>query len=196
MTGNTVLLAIAIARGDGTDALRSAVALAGFSIGVVIGALLIDQAGRWPAGAALALAVQALVMASLLVTWLLVSAPTGAIRYAMLGAAGTSMGLQSLATRAASTGPVATTYVTGTLTSALVSVARVIRRRSGQAADKAQTGELAGTVWLVYGAGALIGAVIELGWHAGGFVVPVAIVTLVAIGAHRVAVGHQPGSET
>jgi hypothetical protein len=38
MTGNTVLLAVAAARGSGTDALQSATALAGFAAGVAVGA--------------------------------------------------------------------------------------------------------------------------------------------------------------
>jgi uncharacterized membrane protein YoaK (UPF0700 family) len=46
MTGNTVLLGVALARGS--DAARSAAALGGFCLGVPVGVALIGIYGRWP----------------------------------------------------------------------------------------------------------------------------------------------------
>src|SRR5438132_6591472 len=51
MTGNTVLLALAISQGEMMAVVRSALALAGFSAGAVIGALMVtrrDERGEWP----------------------------------------------------------------------------------------------------------------------------------------------------
>src|SRR2546428_2847269 len=51
MTGNTVLLALAISQGEIMAVVRSALALAGFSAGAVIGALVVtrsDERGEWP----------------------------------------------------------------------------------------------------------------------------------------------------
>src|SRR5260370_7832509 len=51
MTGNTVLLALAIGQGERMAVLRSALALAGFSVGAATGALIVSR-GRsrdeWP----------------------------------------------------------------------------------------------------------------------------------------------------
>ena len=51
MTGNTVLLALAIGQGESMAILRSALALAGFSVGAATGAFIVSR-GRsrdeWP----------------------------------------------------------------------------------------------------------------------------------------------------
>jgi uncharacterized membrane protein YoaK (UPF0700 family) len=52
MTGNTVLLAVALARGSGADAARSAMALGGFCIGAAAGVSVIESGARpWPSRA-------------------------------------------------------------------------------------------------------------------------------------------------
>jgi uncharacterized membrane protein YoaK (UPF0700 family) len=68
MTGNTVLLGVAVARGDGTAGVRSAVALGGFSLGVIIGALIVGNRS-WPARSASALLLESIVLLALLVGW-------------------------------------------------------------------------------------------------------------------------------
>src|SRR5713101_4756396 len=52
MTGNTVLLGLALAQGEVLAALRSILALVGFSVGVFVGALIVEresQSPDWPA---------------------------------------------------------------------------------------------------------------------------------------------------
>ena len=55
MTGTTVLLAIAVARGGNTHVLRAAICLIGVSLGVLAGGLMIKRGRAWPASARRAL---------------------------------------------------------------------------------------------------------------------------------------------
>ena len=170
MTGNTVLLAIGIARGAGADALRSVVALGGFSIGVVAGVGLVAETAAWPSGAARAFAAEFVAIAAVLVAWIVLGRPAGLARYLLLAAAGGAMGIQSAAARGASP---ATPYVTGTLTAALAGLARTLSGRRPE-------GGLSGEAWLLYGVGALCAALIELSWHAGAVLISTVLVGLVA----------------
>src|SRR5262245_64934360 len=52
MTGNTVLLGLALAQGEVLAALRSILALIGFAIGVFVGAIIVEresELAEWPA---------------------------------------------------------------------------------------------------------------------------------------------------
>src|SRR5215467_5739972 len=66
MTGNTVLLGLALAQGELHAALRSILALLGFALGVVLGALVVERDesdAEWPACVTAALAVESLILA-------------------------------------------------------------------------------------------------------------------------------------
>src|ERR1051326_4552257 len=65
MTGNTVLLGLALAQGEVLAALRSIIALTGFSIGVFIGAMIVERESGppdWPAAVTVAIAVEAAIL--------------------------------------------------------------------------------------------------------------------------------------
>src|SRR2546430_1251564 len=65
MTGNTVLLGLALAQGEVLAALRSIVALTGFSIGVFVGAIIVEresEPAEWPAAVTVALSVEAAML--------------------------------------------------------------------------------------------------------------------------------------
>lgn len=103
MTGSTVLLDVAVARGDDTAGARSAVALGGFSFGVIIGALIVENRS-WPAGSAFALLLES---ASCWRCWSAGRSPAARPQrawYPLLGGAAAAMGLQSMPARAASGG--------------------------------------------------------------------------------------------
>src|SRR5262245_48074699 len=58
MTGNTVLLGLALAQGESLAALRSIIALLGFAIGVFAGAIIVEresEPAEWPAAVTVAL---------------------------------------------------------------------------------------------------------------------------------------------
>jgi uncharacterized membrane protein YoaK (UPF0700 family) len=129
MTGNAVLLGIATGQQVGARALHSAVALAGFVLGVLAGAELCgrhrgSQTGGWPLGVTLALGVELVLLGALAVGWALAGAdPAGIAEYGLVGISALAMGLQSAAVRELPVGGVATTYVTGTLTGLLAGLA-------------------------------------------------------------------------
>jgi uncharacterized membrane protein YoaK (UPF0700 family) len=121
MTGNAVFLGLAIGQGHGLAALRSVVALAGFALGIALGAAI---AGRdrertaWPSAVNHALLAEAVVLLCFTVTWHLPGEIGGGTRlYLLIALASGAMGIQSAAVRYLNVPGVATTYITGTLTS-------------------------------------------------------------------------------
>jgi uncharacterized membrane protein YoaK (UPF0700 family) len=161
MTGNTVLLGIALASGNGGDGLRSGLSLAGFCIGVALGALLLRTVRT--SGVPAVLTLEVVVLAGLLGGWL-----AGGSRYVLIPVAAGAMGLQSAAI-ASSGAEVATTYITGTITRGIV------RARL----------PLPGAIWLFYAAAATVGALLQRAWHAGAAAIPLAIVATVTVIVHR-----------
>ncbi len=129
MTGNTVLLGIALASGDHPAALRSATALLAFLAGAAsIGATLPERVSNRAVLAVLAAEIAAI--AALCGWWLSTSAhaPTGGVRYGLIALAGLTMGWQSGLTNALKV-PVSTTYITGTWTAVSSAAGRLLRGR-------------------------------------------------------------------
>ena len=119
MTGNTVLLGLAIGQGQGFAALRSMVALAGFAIGVAIGAVLLEmspQRGEWPSSVTSTVLVEGIILGAFTITWHF-GAHNGTLLYTLITLSALAMGLQSAAIRHLKVPGIATTYITGTLTS-------------------------------------------------------------------------------
>lgn len=174
MTGNTVLLALSLARGPDAHTLPAAVSLAGFSLGVLAGACTIDRHRRWPDGARSALAAHTLLLLAIALWWALGGPLTAPARDVMLGAAGLAMGLQSVSVLAAGAGGVATTYVTGTLTRALARLT-VRFRDPGEDAGNGRLRHLAQLDWLLYGVGAFCGGLLALHAAAEAFFLPAAL---------------------
>lgn len=157
MTGNTVLLAIAVVRGDGGQAERSALAFAGFVAGVALAAML---APRW------ALVTEGGLLAAVALLELLVPS------HALIAVAAAAMGAQSVATRRHSPSGVNVTYVTGTTTS-MVSrwVARALHREDDGPG-------LPTAVWALYLAGGLAGAGLAHAPRWVGFAAAAVVVAL------------------
>jgi uncharacterized membrane protein YoaK (UPF0700 family) len=120
MTGNLVLLGVAVGRGASSEAVRSAVAFTTFVVGVFVATLMADRSAKrrpWPTGVKVALAVEAVAQSALLAGWLASAGRPGITLEAVLtGASGLAMGLQSGAVIALGVVGISTTYVTGTLT--------------------------------------------------------------------------------
>jgi uncharacterized membrane protein YoaK (UPF0700 family) len=183
MTGNAVLLGIATGQQVGARALHSAVALAGFVLGVLAGAALCGRhqrspTGGWPPGVTLVLGVELVVLGALAVGWALAGAdPAGIAEHGLVGISALAMGLQSAAVRELPVGGVATTYVTGTLTSLLAGLAlggtsrRVRLRQAG--------------VVLALVAGAVIGTAVLGVVGAVAALIPVTLVAVVVAVALR-----------
>ena len=171
MTGNTVLLGLALAQGEVSAAWRSILALAGFAAGVAVGALIVERDrshGAWPPAVTRALAVEGVVLALFTATWQL----TGGARrvgvvYLLILLSGCAMGVQAAAVRRLGVPGIATTYITGTLTNLVVDLVGWLRaaRNATAMAPSARTWEhrvgLLAAVFLVYGLGAFVGGVLQ-----------------------------------
>ncbi len=123
MTGNTVLLGLSLGQGRSLAALANVIALVGFSMGVAGGALIVERdrnQGEWDRRVTSALFLEALMLAAFTLFWHLT--PGGADRtsaalYTLIALSALAMGIQSAAVRRLKLPGVATTYVTGTMTS-------------------------------------------------------------------------------
>ena len=129
MTGNTVLLGLALGEGQGVAALRSVVALGGFALGVAIGATIVSKDRDrmdWPPSVTTALFLEGIVLAIFSVAWHALSVPQWL--YALIALSAVAMGIQSAAVRRLKVPGIATTYITGTLTSLVSGVTNRIRQ--------------------------------------------------------------------
>ena len=157
MTGNTVLLALAIGQGEVMAALRSTLALLTFSVGAAGGAMLLRRGrarGEWPPIVTATLTLEAVALGVFAVMWHVKGpmAPTGVLTVVLIALSGLAMGIQAAAVRHLGVPGVASTYITGTLTSLMAELV------TGAASRHLR---LLASVFLVYGAGALIGAVLQ-----------------------------------
>lgn len=173
-TGNTILLAVAVAQGRFAVGFHSMISIVGYVAGTAIGELLIlrrlDTARKpstpWLTPVRWALIAEVIVLGGVLGAWRLVgpepSTATGTILIALTAVA---MGIQSAAVLRLHAGP-ATTYVTGTLTTFTTEAIRWVRlletapptgRREHAARGGALSGDrpwIYGITWLIYAAGA------------------------------------------
>ncbi|AQZ71108.1 hypothetical protein BKM31_44275 [[Actinomadura] parvosata subsp. kistnae] len=108
MTGNVVLLGLALGSGRMAHLVGSGVAFAGFCAGLGAGFVL---AGRVARGAAVVLVVEVLVLAGVAAGW-----AAQVPRLGLVAGSAVAMGLQSAVTRRAGGSGLSTTYVTGTVT--------------------------------------------------------------------------------
>src|ERR1700758_3164740 len=99
MTGNAVLLGLAVGQGQGWAALRSISALAGFVLGVAIGALIVERSpnqGDWSRAATHAVALEWIILGTFTITWHASGGPrSGGLLYALIALSAVAMGIQS-----------------------------------------------------------------------------------------------------
>ena len=146
MTGNTVLLGIAIAGLHAARVLGSLVALLGYCAGVAIGTAILvspragppdafeagnldprDPGAGEPSRAWRTLACQTLIILLLMILWMAAprSAISGSMQLGLITLSAIAMGMQTESARCISIGGVSTTFVTGTLSD--LSAAAIVR---------------------------------------------------------------------
>lgn len=186
MTGNTVLLGLHLGQEQGAAALRSLVALLGFGAGLVIGALFVERyrgQGPWPPSVTWALALEtALLVVFAVAMYSLDPLDAGASVESMVALSAIAMGIQSAAVRRLNVPGIATTYVTGTLTTAVTSLIAGSRANSPQGSGRVEGVPAAGAWWrsvrlqllalLVYSFGAAVGGLAYDRWPALVAVLP------------------------
>jgi uncharacterized membrane protein YoaK (UPF0700 family) len=140
MTGNIVLLGIAVGRGAHPEEIRAAISLAAYVLGVFLGGralMLWPRPERWPTGVSVVLAADALAQAGLWTGWLLAHAhPSNELTAGLVATSAVAMGLQAGAAHALGVAGVTTTYVTGTLTGLVGQVAEA----GGTASERLRRG--------------------------------------------------------
>jgi uncharacterized membrane protein YoaK (UPF0700 family) len=157
-TGNTILLATALAQGQWHTGLASGLSVAGFVTGALAGSWLLV---RESLTVARVLALEFGMLVAVAVGWLLGSPAHPAADLVIVTATASAMGLQSAVMLHQKTS--STTYVTGVL----AAFARHAVSAPGAAASGAPDARFEGGVWLVYFAGAIAGA-----WLYSHFGVP------------------------
>ena len=140
MTGNIVLLGLAVARGSLTLASHTAVSIAGYIAGAAAGSRVAyrlkaartaeadrgDDDGRAsgvPAYTGWALLAELILLAGFTVGWEVTGAsPAGWAQFCLLATAAAAMGVQASTVRYMGLSEVSTTYLTGTLTGLVTSL--------------------------------------------------------------------------
>ena len=163
MTGNTALLAFAIARGELGPILRAGLALAAFGTGAAIGTLITGRSpyrGEWRSVVTGALACEAILLGVFAAVWHVAGPARGTGTTGLLIlVSGFAMGIQSAAIRDLGIPGVATTYITSTLTSLSAGLVGWTRSKDGTRGRRLR---LLAAVVATYGLGALVGAVLEV----------------------------------
>lgn len=157
MTGNMVVFGLSLAHGSVILAAHTVAAFAGYVLGVTLGTQIAwhhtarragtDGENEWPPHITLALLAEFTLFAGVVIGWEVTGArPAGAAKFVILALAACAMGIQSAAVNQMGLGNVSTTYLTGTLTGLVTSVARPDRRRPGLRRPGVLAGLLAGAV--------------------------------------------------
>lgn len=188
MTGNAVLLGVALGHAEAPSAERSGVAVVGFALGALAGSRITPARGRgaaWSRRVTAALAVELAALVAFAALWPADGAPAARPADGLIGLSALAMGIQSAAARRVAVSGVTTTYVTGTLTSLMAGLA-ALAAPSGWARQAAVLGAL-----LV---GAVVGGLAEVRAPRLAAAIPMVVVAAVVAVA---AAGHfraGPGS--
>ena len=193
MTGNTVLLGLALGQGQILAAVRSILALIGFSLGVTIGSMIVqrdDGHAAWPATVTRALALEAGLLGAFALVWHFTGPERSEnILYVLIGLTAVAMGLQSAAVQRLGVPGVMTTYITGTLTSLMVDLGRRLSARLAWVKGPAATHKherrivLLSAVFVVYGCGALAGSFLQVHGFSFAILLPFISVGIVVLTA-------------
>lgn len=190
MTGNTVLLGIHLVQHDTADAWRSLSALLSWAFGCLITAALLlkkeDRGGN--AMAAGFLVELALLLIFGVVYPLRVNSGKYLVEMTAICGGAMALAVQSVVVRNLQVSGVATTYITGTITTAMVGVVRIFRRDTPPARKQEQEQEhvfLLLGMPLIYLLGAVCAALASARIPVITGFIPAAIVAIVLLRSAR-----------
>jgi uncharacterized membrane protein YoaK (UPF0700 family) len=161
MTGNAVLLGLAIGQTQELQVAHSTAAIVGFVGGVVVAATIVGPPRDrvvWSSRITLALGLEFVVLLVFAVGWLGGSHAAGHGLLVMIVLSGLAMGIQSAVARRLAVPGISTTYITGTITALvaeLTSVSGAVgeRRRMTAVIGALVAGAITGGLMLAYARG-------------------------------------------
>lgn len=181
MTGNLVLLGVAIGQGQAAGSLRSVIAFAGFGIGVLVGARATAKSTGdvvWPASVTRVLVVELGLLVIFAAVWELVGdRPSTLVLDVLIALSAGAMGMQTAAARRLGVAGVTTTFVTGTLASLTTEIASV-------GPDWSRSRRWAFTIACIV-IGAATGAALFVAWRPGAPLLAMLLVGTVTALAYR-----------
>lgn len=194
-TGNTIILADAIAKGRLIASFHSAMSIVGFIVGAATGELiLLARPSRFHFPIVLSLSAELVLLLGLIGGWCAVGRnPHWAMNATLIAIGALAMGMQSAAVLQTHSGP-HTTYITGTLTRFTTKLVRKFVK-DASAPPPAQVHKtrtavmmsrqrpwIYGLTWIVYALGAIGGAVLFLHIGPTALLLPVtAIIGAIAV---------------
>jgi uncharacterized membrane protein YoaK (UPF0700 family) len=194
MTGNTIILGLGIARGEPvSSALRSAIAIGTFMVGVAVGTSIADSTsdrqGRiWPSGATKAFVLEFLALLALAVGGVFVGSTSSSnLVYVLIALAAMSMGMQSAGFNALGISGASTTRITGTYENFVIDLYRWCRSSSLKTALKKRSdAALQAMVVIVYVLAAIAGGLAETYLSLDATLIPVIVlgVTIIVARTH------------
>jgi uncharacterized membrane protein YoaK (UPF0700 family) len=205
MTSNIVFLGLAAARHSGTLALHAAVSFAGYAAGVLAGSRLARRPARtgaadagaaagsgWTPWVVATLGAEAAVLIGFTIGWEVTGThPSGGSEFLLIALATVAMGLQSAVVVVLDISGVGTTYLTGTLTSLLDSLASPGEERGTAQRRQANLRRAFALSALVVGA-LLAGLLISAAPAAVPAIPLAALATVLTIGVTRLRAAASP----
>jgi uncharacterized membrane protein YoaK (UPF0700 family) len=177
MTGNLVLLGIAIGQSELAGSIRSVIAFAVFGVAVLVGIRLSgrpEPTAVWPRSATLVVVGELCLLGAFLAGWEIAGdRPTALGLDILVALSAGAMGMQTAAARRLGVVGVTTTFVTGMLTSLIAELAAVGPGRTHRAIWAATLASMV--------IGAALGAAVFIAWRPGAPLVALLLVAIVIL---------------
>lgn len=194
MTGNAVLLGISLARELSMATVHSLVALVVFTAGVVLGSILVGEKVHgipWR-GVRIAVVIESLVLALFTAVFFiplpLTSEP---MLEALIILSGFAMGMQSATVKRLNLPGIATTYITGTMTSMIAGLIHHWESEETEEDEKEDSARLDPSialqawVFVLYALAAVASAVVYKYWPTGVALLPFIAIVAVTISVYK-----------
>lgn len=193
MTGNTILLGVAIGQGLLANEVRAFLSLLGFCVGAAVGGILTERNERqeeWPVVLTKTLAIEAVLLAAFAFLWYLTdSAHSPALENILIGLSALAMGLQSAAVLRVGVSGVVTTYISGTWATFVINLVRNFSQRKDANTTELSTRSkqshlvLQFVVLCIYGLAAVVSGLGAVHWPKITPFLPLLIVMIVVVNA-------------
>jgi uncharacterized membrane protein YoaK (UPF0700 family) len=188
LTGNTVLLGLAISTGNPLNVIVPLVAIMGFIGGVALGNRLAEpnldfQKKIWPTTVTRALIVEVIFLAIFTAGGFVVAKSiSGLPLYLFIMLATISMGIQSSAVRALGVPHISTTYITGTWTNLIIGLTRQQTSSTRTDNDERKSGHLLSIgVVIIYILSAIAGGLTVSNLSLVAAIIPVIGISIVVV---------------